>query len=34
MLGASMIVNRVRRVPEREGGLVREYRQVIEAHGH
>jgi hypothetical protein len=34
MLGASMIVNRVRKVPEREGGVVREYRQVIEAHGH
>jgi hypothetical protein len=34
MLGASMIVSRVRKVPERESGLGREYRQVIEAHGH
>jgi hypothetical protein len=34
VLGASMIVERVRRVPERERAPVREYRQVIEAHGH
>ena len=34
MLGAAMVVNRVRRVPERESGIVRDYRQVIEAHSH
>ncbi len=34
ILGASMIVNRVRRVPERESGIVREHRQVVEAHSH
>ncbi len=34
VLGASMIVERVRRVPERERGLVPEHRHVIEAHGH
>lgn len=34
VLGAAMVVNRVRRVPERESGVVREYRQVIEAHSH
>lgn len=34
ILGASMIVSRVRKVPEREIGVEREYRQVVEAHGH
>lgn len=34
VLGAATVLNRVRRVPERESGVAREYRQVIEAHSH
>lgn len=29
-----MVVSSLRRVPERESGIVRDYRQVIEAHSH
>ena len=34
ILGAAMIVNRVRRVPERERAIVLDRRHVVEAHAH
>lgn len=34
ILGASMIVSRVRRVPERERALVLDRRHIVEAHAH